>query len=102
MNILIELARELLCCIDIAKKLYLERDFNLTQLMKTPTRHGVHGKTCLDLIFTNMDHIISSGVINIKIMVKKKQKTASSSCFIAGISYANYNKQTFQNDKESP
>ena len=52
-----------------------------------------------------MDHIVSSGVINIKIsdhlpifMVKKKQKTPSSSSFITGRSYANYNKETFQND----
>ena len=54
-------------------------DFNVNYNARNTPRHVVHGKTCLDLIFTNMDHVVSSGVINIKIsvhlpifMVKKK------------------------------
>ena len=37
-----------------------ERNFNMTQLINDTTRHGNKISSCLDLIFTNMDHIISS------------------------------------------
>ena len=67
--------------------------------------HDVRGFRNFFIYTANMDHVVLSGVINIKIsvhlpifMVKKKQTTPSSSSFITGRSYANYNKETFQND----
>ena len=80
-----------------------ERNFNLKQLINTTTRIGIKTKSCLDLIFTNMDHIISSGVLDIAIsdhlpvfLIKKKAKLPS--CFIPtkARSYVNYDKTTFQ------
>ena len=85
-----------------------ERDFNLTQLIKTSTRVGVKSKSCIDLIFTNMDHIISSGVLDIEIsdhlpvfLIKKKSKTPSRSVPTKARSYVNYNKTTFQENIKS-
>ena len=84
-----------------------ERDFNLSQLINTSTRHNNRNKndTCLDLIFTNMNHIISSGTLDVAIsdhipvfLIKKKQKQKSTSSFIKARSFANYNKQSFQED----
>ena len=84
-----------------------ERNFNLLQLINTSTRQNGRSKnaTCLDLIFTNMNHIISSGTLDISIsdhlpvfLIKKKQKQKSTSSFIKARSFSNYNKQSFQED----
>ena len=82
-----------------------EREFNLTQLIQGTTRHGNKNKSCLDLIFTNMDHIISQGILKIAIsdhfpvfMIKKKRKESKSFETVKGRSYAKYVKQDFQND----
>ena len=85
-----------------------ERNFNLTQLINTTTRFGAKAKTktksCLDLIFTNMEHIISSGVLDIAIsdhlpvfLIKKKAKVPSCSIPTRARSYVNYDKTTYQN-----
>ena len=78
-----------------------ERDFNLTQLIKVTTRPC--SKTCLDLIFTNMDYINASGILNINIsdhlpvfIIKKKSKNPSDKTNIRCRSYVNYDKQKFQ------
>ena len=80
-----------------------ERDFNLTQLINTSTKSGNRNKSCIDLIFTNMDHVMSSGVLDIAIsdhlpvfLVKKKAKIPSSSVPTKARSYVNYDKTTFQ------
>ena len=82
-----------------------ERDFNLDQIIKSPTRIAKSSKTYLDLIFTNMDHIVSSGVLDIAIsdhlpvfLIRKKQKSKPSCTHTKGRSYSNYKKDSFQND----
>ena len=82
-----------------------ERNCNLTQLIKTSTRQGKNSNTCIDLIFTNMDHVISAGVLDVAIsdhlpvfMIKKKQKIHSSSSTIRARTYVNYDKTTFQEE----
>ena len=80
-----------------------EREFNFSQIINTSTRQTRKTASCLDLIFTNMNHIISSGTLDIAIsdhlpvfLVKKKQKLRSTFTFIEARSYANYDKQVFQ------
>ena len=82
-----------------------ERNFNLDQIIKSPTRIVKNSKTLLDLIFTNMDHISSSGTLDIALsdhlpvfLIKKKQKTKPSFTYTKGRSYNNYSKDNFQND----
>ena len=83
----------------------LERDFNLTQLIQKPTRTNETSKSCIDLIFTNMEHIISAGVLDVLIsdhlptfLIKKKQKQPVKTNNIKCRSYAMYEKQNFQDD----
>ena len=82
-----------------------ERDFNLTQLIQRTTRNTNISKSCIDLIFTNMDHIISSGVLAIMIsdhlpifLIKKKQKQQAKTDNIKCRSYATYEKHKFQEE----
>ena len=82
-----------------------EREFNLTQLINTATHHGNSKSTCIDLIFTNMTHVISSGTLDIAIsdhlpvyIIKKKEKKKSTHSFIKARSYAKYDKQNFQEE----
>ena len=82
-----------------------ERNFNLDQIIKSPTRIVKNSKTLLDLIFTNMGHISSSGTLDIALndhlpvfLIKKKQKTKPSFTYTKGRSYNNYSKDNFQND----
>ena len=84
---------------------HFEREFHLTQLINTSTRYGNKNSTCLDLIFTNMNHIVSSGTINAAItdhlpvfVIKKKQKIISTASFIKARSFTKYDKQIFQED----
>ena len=80
-----------------------EQDFNLTQLIQRSTRNNNISSTCIDLIFTNMEHIISSGVLAIMIsdhlpifLIKKKQKQQTTTDNIKCRSYATYEKQKYQ------
>ena len=80
-----------------------ERKSNLTQLINTSTRFRKKCKSCIDLIFTNMDHIISSGVLDISIsdhlsvfLIKKKSENPTRSVPTKARSYVNYDKATFQ------
>ena len=65
-----------------------ERDFILTQVVNTATRHGNKTSTCLDLIFTNMTHVLSAGTLDIAIsdhlpvfIIKKKTESKVRSLF---------------------
>ena len=82
-----------------------ERNFNLDQIIKAPTRIVKNSKTHLDLIFTNMEHIISSGVLDFALsdhlpifLIRKKQKTKPSYAHTRGRSYNYYRKDNFQDD----
>ena len=82
-----------------------ERDFNLTQIIKSPTRIVKNSKTHLDLIFTNIEHIISSIVLDLALsdhlpvfLIKIKQKSKPSFTYTKGRSYNNYRKDNFQKD----
>ena len=82
-----------------------ERTFNLDQIIKSPTRIVKNSKSCLDLIFTNIDYIASSGVLDVAVsdhlpvfLVKKKQKTISLYATTRGRSYNAYRKDNFQDD----
>ena len=82
-----------------------ERDFNLSQEINTSTRVTKNSSTCIDLVFTNMEYVISKGTIDIHLsdhrpvfIIKKKQKETIKSTEFWGRSYTKYNKQDFQND----
>ena len=82
-----------------------ERNFNLHQIIKSPTRIVKNSKSLLDLIFTYMDHIASSGVLDVAIsdhlpvfLIRKKHKNKPSYIHTKGRSYNNYRKDNFQND----
>ena len=84
-----------------------EREFNLTQLIQRSTRNSNISSTCrpIDLIFTNMEHIISSGILSIMIsdhlpifLIKKKQKQHTKTDSIKCRSYATYRKQKYQEE----
>ena len=58
-----------------------EREFNLDQIIKTPTRITKKTSNCIDLIFSNVEYIQSCGTMNISIsdhlptfFIKKKEK----------------------------
>ena len=80
-----------------------EREFNFSQIINTTTRQTRNSASCLDLVFTIMNYIISSGTLDIAIsdhlpvfLTKKKQKISSTFTFIEARSYTNYDKQTYQ------
>ena len=82
-----------------------ERNFNLKQIINSPTRIVKNSKSYLDLIFTNMDHISSSGVLDIAIsdhlpvfLIKKKQRNKPAYTQTKGRTYNTYRKDNFQND----
>ena len=82
-----------------------ERKYNLTQLIKTPTRIVEGSKSLIDLIFTDVQYINSSGVINTEMsdhlpvfMVKKKGRDVKEYKYITGRTYSRYNKCAFQQD----
>ena len=85
-----------------------ERNFNLKQIITSPTRVVKNSKMYLDLIFTNMDHVISSGVLDIAIsdhlpvfLIKKKQKIKHTYTQTKGRTYKTYCKDSFQNDMKT-
>ena len=56
-----------------------ERDFNLSRIIKDPTRITNVSSSTIDLIYTNMDHIADSSMIDVAIrdhlliyLIKKK------------------------------
>ena len=58
-----------------------EREFNFSQVINTSTRSTNRNASCIDLIFTNMNNIASSGTLDIAIsdhlpvyLIKKKKR----------------------------
>ena len=78
--------------------------YNLEQLIKDPTRITNRCKSTIDLIWSNMEHISNSGVMDTILsdhlpvyVVKKKMREQKKCKFITGRSYRNYTKEQFQN-----
>ena len=81
-----------------------ERDYQLKQLIDTPTRLTPRHISTIDVIFTDMEHVISSGVLNCMIsdhqpvfVCKKKEKTKQTFSKTQGRTYKHYIKQDFEN-----
>ena len=81
-----------------------ERDFQLKQLIDKPTRITPRHSSTIDLIFSNMEYISDSGVLDIKIsdhlpifIYKKKDKIKQSFSTTKGRTYKNYVKEVFEN-----
>ena len=88
---------------DFDKIKEFERDFQLKQFINSPTRITRRNSSILDLIFSNMEHIESTGVLDYQVsdhapvfITKKKQKTKKSSYMTKGRTYKNYNCHAFQ------
>ena len=79
------------------------KQFGLKQLIKEPTRYSSDKNSGIDLIFTNSDIILRSGVSNVNLsdhqmilLTRKKAKTLKQRCSFVGRSYRHYNKDIFQ------
>ena len=78
--------------------------FGFKQYVNEPTRYGNNNNnTCIDLIFTNCDHISNSGTLNLNysdhqavFITKKKQNINPGNMSFTGRSYKNYNVEQFQ------
>ena len=82
-----------------------ERKYNLNQLIKAPTRIVEGSKSLIDLIFTDVEFIHRSGVVDTDIsdhqpifLVKKKERISKDFKYITGRSYSRYDKEIFQED----
>ena len=82
-----------------------EREFNLSQVIKTSTRVTRTTSNCIDLIFTNMEYIQNSGTLDVSIsdhlptfIIKKKSKYQATNTIFQGRSYSKYNVEQFQHD----
>ena len=88
----------------------IERRFLLHQIIDTPTRIHNQSKSLIDLIFTNIDHIMFKGTIEVSIsdhlpifIVIKKCKKFKNTTNFTGRSYKNYNVEQYQTSlKEDP
>ena len=88
---------------DVMKE--FERVYNLDQLIHDPTRITNRSKTTIDLIWTNMEHICDSGVLDTILsdhmpvyVVKKKSREEKEFKYITGRSYKYYIKEDFQDN----
>ena len=82
-----------------------ERVYNFTQLISDYTRVTSKSKSTIDLIWTDMSHINSSGILDIHVsdhmpvyMVKKKQREEKEFKYITVRSYKRYERECFQDD----
>ena len=89
---------------DFSKIKDFERDFQLKQMINTPTRITPRNSSILDLIFTDMEHICEYGVLDYQVsdhapvfLTKKKPKIKKSFYTSRGRTYKNYDKNIFQN-----
>ena len=80
-----------------------ERDFQLKQYINTPTRITRRNSSILDMVFSNMEHIESTGVLNYQVsdhapvfITKKKQTIKKSTYMTRGRTYKNYICENFQ------
>ena len=81
----------------------LEREYQLKQLITSPTRITPRHSSIIDMIFTDMEHIHSFGTLNNAIsdhlpvfIAKKKGKVVKNISYTEGRSYKQYNKETYQ------
>ena len=81
-----------------------ERNHQLKQYIKTPTRITNRVRSTIDLIFSNMNFIASSGVLNNQIsdhlpifIIRKKERENKTFTTVWGRSMKNYNVSHFQN-----
>ena len=81
----------------------LEREYQLKQLISTPTRITPRNSSIIDMIFSDMEYISSSGTLDIAIsdhlpifVEKKKVNYPKNVSFTKGRSYKNYEKEMFQ------
>ena len=89
---------------DISKDLLnMMLSFGFKQFINEPTRYG-RNNTCIDLIFTNSDHISNSGTLNLNysdhqatFITKKKKSIKTEKESFIGRSYKNYIPEDFQN-----
>ena len=82
-----------------------ERKYNLNQLIKSPTRIVEGSKSLIDLIFTDVEVIHRSGVVDTDIsdhqpmfLVKMKERISKDFKYITGRTYSRYDKEIFQED----
>lgn len=82
-----------------------ERKYNLTQLIKTPTRCTSNTRNILDLMLTTSNYIISSGSEEVNIsdhqpvwLIRKKQQDKPTFVDFECRCFANYDKTSYQND----
>ena len=80
-----------------------EKDYQLKQLIETPTRITNRTVSIIDLIFTDMEYISSSGVLDYKIsdhlpvfVCKKKEKVKQTFRTTQGRSYKHYVREDFE------
>lgn len=90
---------------DLKKLKIFERKYNLTQLIKTPTRCTAKTRNILDPMLTNSKFILSSGSDDINIsdhqpvwLIRKKQPTQTSYVDFECRCFRNYDKTDYQND----
>lgn len=82
-----------------------ERKYNLTQLIKTPTRCTAKSRNILDLMMTNSKIILASGSEELNIsdhqpvwLIRKKLPIKPTYVNFKCRCYTNYDKQTYQNE----
>ena len=83
----------------------IERDFGLKQLITSPTRVTSKSSTLIDLLLTDCNHVVESGVLDISISdhlpiyyIKKKSRECNPKKSIKGRTYRNYVKEDYQHD----
>ena len=88
---------------DFSRLKDFERDFQLRQLIDTPTRITARNSSILDIILTNMEYVDNSGVLDYRLsdhssvfVTKKKPKFKKSFLNTKGRTYKHYNKHDFQ------
>ena len=84
---------------DTKKLIGWQNKFGYTQLIKTNTRTAKKSKSIIDLIITDIEYCLDSGVIDLHIsdhqpvyLIKKKGRDTRSSVSFKGRSYINYSK----------
>lgn len=92
-------------CSQKKKLLSLTGKLGLTSHVNTHTRITQTSSTTIDLIFSNFDHVYSSGTVNLNLsdhlpvyIVKKKEREEKKSIFICGRSYSNFDEESFKID----
>ena len=85
--------------VNTKKLIAFQNRFGLSQKVKRATRHSVRTQSLIDLIFTNMEHCESAGVIDLHIsdhqpvfIVKKKSRDHRHKLTFTGRTYVRYSK----------